>query len=94
MYRHDSSVVAPEHELPQSILRAAGKIGLPLEVDGMTASCDAWFYNNMLRIPTVVCGPGTLKVAHSKDERITLREIADSATTLIAFLLDYCGEEK
>lgn len=94
MYRHDSSVTDAKHELPQGLLNAARKIGLPLEIDAMTASCDAWFYNNMLGIPTVVCGPGTLKVAHSKDEHISMREIADSACTLIAFLLKYCGVKK
>ena len=91
MYRHDSSVLDPQHELPQGLLRAAKQTGLPLEIGAMTASCDAWFYNNLLGIPTVVCGPGTLKVAHSKDEQIPLKEIADTAETLLAFIGEWCG---
>ncbi|MEI7437960.1 MAG: hypothetical protein WCL16_14235, partial [bacterium] len=88
MYKHDSSVLDPAHPLPQSILRASGQT---LEVAGMTASCDAWFYNNQLKIPTVVCGPGTLKVAHSKDEQIGMQEIAGAAETLLSSIVDYCG---
>lgn len=91
MYRHDSSVLDPNHALPQGLLAAAGRAGFPLEISGMTASCDAWFYNNLLHIPTVVCGPGTLKVAHSKDEQIPLAEIGTAAEALVAFIADYCG---
>ena len=91
MYRHDSSVVDPSHALPQAVLAAADQTGHPLIVSAMTASCDAWFYNNQLGIPTVVYGPGTLKVAHSKDEQIALSEIADSAEVMTTFVKNYCG---
>jgi acetylornithine deacetylase len=87
MYRHDSSVLAPDHALPQGLLRAAASVGQRPEISAMTASCDAWFYNNYNRIPTVVYGPGTLKVAHSKDEQIALQDIAAAAAALTAFLL-------
>ena len=91
MYRHDSSVVAPDHELPQGLLAAARAAGRPFEVAGMTASCDAWFYNNQLGIPTCVCGPGNLKFAHSKDEQINMQEIAEAAQVLLSFIADYCA---
>ena len=91
MYRHDSSVIDPQHPLPQAILGAASEAGIPLEVSAMTASCDAWFYNNILRIPTVVYGAGTLKVAHSKDESIALQEIANSAELLTTFVQNFCS---
>jgi len=61
-----------------------------LTVSGMTASCDAWFYNNQLGIPTVVYGPGTLGVAHSKDEQIALADIGKAAEVLARLILDYC----
>lgn len=89
MYRHDSSVLSQAHKLPQGLLKAAQQAGTNLQIDAMTASCDAWFYNNQLQIPTVVYGPGTLKVAHSKDEHIALADIAQAAEVLIHFMLDY-----
>jgi acetylornithine deacetylase len=91
MYRHDSSVLDPEHELPQGLLKAADEIGASLGLGGMPASCDAWFYNNQLGIPTVVCGPGALGVAHSKDEQIDMQDIAKAAEVLVTFLIEYCG---
>ena len=91
MYRHDCSVVSPDHELPTSLVAAAERAHMPIKVDAMTASCDAWFYNNQLGIPSVVYGPGTLAVAHSKDEHIAMNDIADAARVLLTFLADYCG---
>jgi acetylornithine deacetylase len=90
-YRHDASVLDPEHELPKCLRRAAGRCGAPLEIGGMTASCDAWLYRNQLGIPALVYGPGSMKVAHARDERIALADIASAAEVLVAFLLDYCG---
>jgi acetylornithine deacetylase len=90
-YRHDSSVIEPTHPFPQGLLRAAECAGAPASIDGMTASCDAWFYNNQLGIPTVVYGPGTLKVAHSVGEHIAMNDIARTAAVFVAFILDYCG---
>jgi acetylornithine deacetylase/succinyl-diaminopimelate desuccinylase-like protein len=57
----------------------------------MTASCDAWMYNNQLGIPTVVWGPGTLAVAHSRDEHIRMSDIAKAAEVLTGTVLDFCG---
>jgi len=91
MYRHDSSVVDPGHLLPQTMLRAAGDADTKIEIAAMTASCDAWWYNNHLVIPTVVYGPGSLSVAHSKDEHIQMSDIASAAEVLIHTILAYCG---
>jgi acetylornithine deacetylase len=91
MYRHDSSVLDPQHELPKTLLKAGEASGTPLHVSGMTASCDAWFYNNFLGIPTLVYGPGSLKVAHSKDEQISMSDVAKGAEVLTRLIFDHCG---
>jgi acetylornithine deacetylase len=91
LYRHDSSVLDPGHPLPRTILDAGETAGASLRVSGMTASCDAWFYNNVLGIPTVVYGPGALKHAHTKDERISADEIGRAAEVLAHATRKYCG---
>lgn len=88
-YRHDCSVADTESEFIASIISSSSEEGLPIEIDAMPASCDAWFYNNQLDIPTVVYGPGTLSVAHSKDEQIKLDEICDAAKVLSRFVKSY-----
>jgi len=89
--RHDSSVLDPEHELPQTLLESAAAAEAKLEVSAMTASCDAWLYNNQLKIPTVVYGPGSLGVAHSKEEQIAMSEVAEAAEVLVRLVLSYCN---
>jgi acetylornithine deacetylase len=91
MYRHDAHVLDPGHPLVtalQSCCRTAGRAG---EVGAMTASCDSWFYNNQLRIPTVVFGPGSLRFAHSNEEQISLDEVGTAAVVLLLLLRQWCG---
>ena len=91
MYRHDCSVVPSDHFLPQGLLKAGEEAGVKLVIDAWTASCDAWFYNNQLGIPTVVCGAGTLKVAHSINEHIEVASIGRTANVMLNYLTDFCS---
>ena len=89
--RHDAHVLDPEHPLVTRLQACCREAGAPGEVSAMTASCDSWLYNNQLRIPTVVFGPGSLRFAHSNEEQIGLDEIREAATILVCFLADWCG---
>lgn len=91
MYRHDCSVLPPGHELARLILEAAQRANVPLKEGAMPASCDAWFYSRMLGMPTVVMGPGSLGVAHSKDEHMAVDEIAEIARVAVEFAARFCG---
>jgi acetylornithine deacetylase len=91
MYRHDAHVLDPEHPLVTGLAECCREAGAPGEVSAMTASCDSWFYNNQLGIPTVVFGPGSLGFAHSNDEQIRLDDIASAAAILARFLVRWCG---
>lgn len=91
MYRHDCSVVPSDHFLPQGLLKAADASGVKLTIDAWTASCDAWFYNNQLGIPTVVCGAGSLKVAHSINEHIEVASIGRTAEVMLKYMSDFCN---
>ncbi len=88
-YRHDANVLNPEHVLPRALLAACAEEKAGTKIDCMTASCDAWLYNNQLEIPTVVMGPGDLKYAHSLSERIGINEILQAARVLLRFLVGY-----
>ena len=57
----------------------------------MTASCDAWFYHNLLGVPAVVFGPGELRFAHSDEEQVRLDEVAIAAAALVGFIQYWCG---
>ncbi|MHA1571891.1 MAG: M20/M25/M40 family metallo-hydrolase, partial [Alphaproteobacteria bacterium] len=91
MYRHDSHVLDPKHNLVKRLKECAAGWGLPVEVDAMTASCDSWYYNNQLGIPTVVYGPGALAFAHSNEEQIRVDEIEAAGRMLVDFAARWCG---
>jgi acetylornithine deacetylase len=94
MYRHDAHVLDPGHPLVTGLQACCREASAPGEVSAMTASCDSWFYNNQLRIPTVVFGPGSLRFAHSNEEQIGLDEIGEAATILVRFLAGWCDGVK
>ncbi|MFP4250662.1 MAG: M20 family metallopeptidase [Armatimonadota bacterium] len=89
-YRHDANVIPPDHPVVVALQDAAQAVGKDGEVSAMTASCDAWLYNNQLEIPTVVFGPGNLGVAHSDQEHIPVDEMLDAAAALTTFMDGFC----
>jgi acetylornithine deacetylase len=91
MYRHDSHVLDPGHALPDGLAKCCQAAGLAGEISAMTASCDSWLYNNTLGIPSVVFGPGSLGVAHSRDEQIRMDDIERASTALLGFAAKWCG---
>ena len=92
-YRHDSSVCPPDHPLVAALCSACETAGREPVVDSMTASCDAWFYNNQSGIPTVVFGGGSLSVAHSAHEQMPLSQLAAAATVIANLAASWCGSE-
>jgi len=89
MYRHDCHTLSPDHELVKNISTACSEIGVQPEISAMAASCDSWFYNNQLKIPTIVFGPGDLGVAHSNQENIAVSQIEQAAEILLEFLKNW-----
>ena len=93
MLASDGNEIPVDHPLVKCLENASRKSGLEPEVSAMTASCDAWFYNNQLGIPTVVMGAGSLKHAHSNNEQIKTTEVQEMAKTLVYFIDEWCGLE-
>ena len=91
MYRHDCNEVPVDHPLVQALEAACGDSGHAPEVTAMPASCDAWFYTNLIDVPSVVIGPGSLGVAHSSQEQIPLDEIVEGAGILARTIASWCG---
>ncbi|MCV7229194.1 M20 family metallopeptidase [Mycolicibacterium komossense] len=73
------------------LVRAAAENQPP--VRGLYLGTDARFLRNELGIPTVVYGPGSMTVAHSSDEYVTLADLAAAARTF-ARLFSCFGDER
>jgi len=54
------------------------------------AACDATFYD-AVGIPSIVFGPGQIRIAHSIDERIDIDEIINAAKALAGVITTWCG---
>ena len=93
MLASDGNEISVDHPLVKCLENSSRKSGLEPEVSAMTASCDAWLYNNQLGIPTVVMGAGSLKHAHSNNEQVKISEVQDMAKTLVYFVDEWCGLE-
>jgi acetylornithine deacetylase len=90
VYRHDCHTLSPDHNLVKSLADACLKTGMQPAISAMAASCDSWFYQNQLKIPTVVFGPGDLAVAHSNHEHIAMAQIKQAAQILFEFISNWC----
>ena len=87
MLNSDGNMLPPDHPLVLDLLDALERNSMPRKVRAMTAACDAWFYNNIAGIPTVVFGGGSLAFAHAKDEHILLEDVYTTAKVLADFVL-------
>ncbi len=84
-YIHDCSVTDNSNSFVKRLLQSQNDCGCPNETGVMLASCDATFYSNILEIPTVIFGPGSLCCAHSEQEKVAIAEIVSAAKILAQF---------
>ncbi|MDP3487877.1 MAG: M20 family metallopeptidase, partial [Bacillota bacterium] len=52
---------------------------------------DAALLSNYARIPTVVYGPGNISYSHTKDERISVKELKEAVEVYFLTAVDFCG---
>jgi acetylornithine deacetylase len=89
MYKHDSHVFPTDHLLVQMLSESCEKSKVTPQITAMPASCDSWLFQNQLKIPTVVFGPGDLAVAHSNHEHVKINDIELAAKILVEFVMDW-----
>jgi acetylornithine deacetylase len=86
MYRHDCHVINPHEPMVSDLALAIRLSGISPVIAAFPASCDSWYYNNLLGIPTVVFGVGDLAHAHTSEEQIRLDEIERISAQLAHFV--------
>ena len=90
-YRHDTSRIDPALPFVTTLGECYAAMNVQSEVSAMPASSDAWFYNNILGIPTLATGCGNIADAHTKNEHVVLKEVTEEAAVLTAFIREWCG---
>ena len=61
----------------------------PAPVRGLYLGTDARFLRNQLGIPTVIYGPGSMRVAHAADEFVPIAELTTAARSFAALFADF-----
>ncbi|MDH4111120.1 MAG: M20 family metallopeptidase [Actinomycetota bacterium] len=62
-----------------AVASVAAATGMAPGLVGFTGITDARFYINQAGIPAVICGPGSLRVAHTADESVPVDELVAGA---------------
>ncbi len=85
--RFGSARVAADHALPVSLAAAAESVlGRRPDMLGKPYGADMRLLVNEGATPTVIFGPGDVRVAHSADEHVPLDEVVDCARVLVAWV--------
>ena len=84
---------APHDSVVADVARAAlaRELGTPPADRGFTGITDARFYINDASIPTVILGPGSLRVAHTTDESIAVDELLVAARAYARIAVGFLG---
>jgi succinyl-diaminopimelate desuccinylase len=83
----------PEHPLTRALASTVGQLtGRTPALRGWAAYTDGGLLQ-MAGIPTVVFGPGDLKLAHTDDEHIVLEEVVTAAKVYAAFAVVACAAQ-
>jgi acetylornithine deacetylase len=67
--------------------------GAPARVEGMTYGADMRLLVHEGRTPTVLFGPGDVRVAHRPDEFVPIADLLAVTRTLALAALRFCGCE-
>jgi len=83
--------IAPDHPLTQTLARAVSYVtGQMPDLHGWAAYTDGALLQEA-GIPTVIFGPGDLRLAHSDDEHILLSDVITAAEVYTTFALMACS---
>ena len=88
----DAAETAPGSDIAGA-LRAAGAAegGAAMPDVGFTGITDARFYINDAAMPAVICGPGSLSVAHTADEWVAIDDLVRAARVYVRTFVGFCG---
>jgi len=90
--RFSSARIASDHPLPVGLADAAeAALGRRPSMIGEPYGADMRLLVNEGGTPTVMFGPGDVRVAHSADEYVPLAEVVECARTLAAWLVRELG---
>lgn len=93
--RFEPASTAVDDPIVTTVSEAAAQVsGFPSALEGVTYGSDMRLLANVAGIPTVMFGPGDVRVAHMADEYVPLAQMTVAARTLVVAALRYCGVDE
>jgi acetylornithine deacetylase len=93
--RFDPAVSDPSDPIVTTVVDAATTVtGAAPAVEGVTYGADMRLLVNVAGIPTVLFGPGDVRVAHMPDEHVPIAQLRTAAEALVVAALRFCGVEE
>ncbi len=93
--RFDPAVTDLDSPIVTTVVDAATSVlGQAPPLEGVTYGADMRLLVNVGGIPTVLFGPGDVRVAHMADEYVPFDELRAAAQTLILTALRFCGVQE
>ncbi len=90
--RFDPVVTDPTDPIVAAVSSAAADVtGSAPRVEGVTYGADMRLLVNVGGIPTVLFGPGDVRVAHMPDEHVPIEDLRVAAQALILTAVRFCG---
>jgi acetylornithine deacetylase len=90
--RFDPAVTNPQDPIVTAVAGAAAAVtGASPPVEGVTYGADMRLLVNVGRIPTVLFGPGDVRVAHMPDEHVPIADLEAAARALVVAAIRFCG---
>jgi acetylornithine deacetylase len=84
--------IAADHPIVQTVGRAfEDATGRAPRLQGMTYGADMRLLVHQGGIPTMMFGPGNIRVAHQPDEHVPVDDLVAAARTLVLTALRFCG---
>ena len=93
-YRGRAVTAAADPVVATVVEAAAAILGEAPPVEGVTYGADLRLLVNVAGVPTVLFGPGDVRVAHMPDEFVPVAQLRTAAETLIVTALRFCGVEE
>ncbi|MCL6575050.1 peptidase [Kyrpidia sp.] len=86
------SEIDVSHELTTSLVNGFRHVlGRDPIVEGAPWATDAGLFTHVGKIPSIVFGPGTTRLAHYPNESVAIRDLFDAAKVMAATLIEWCG---
>ena len=88
-----SAELASDHPLVQTFEGSMAALGRSFEPEGVSYGSDMRLLQHIGGIPTLLFGPGDVRMAHQRDEYVPIADLVAATQTLALTALRFCGND-